>query len=73
MILFSIASDLKKKKQQGVIRMDGVPRQIRHILAGMSLSALVGIVCAKSVNGPFPQLLRKALIDLRQQVAGFER
>ncbi|CAK9053625.1 unnamed protein product, partial [Durusdinium trenchii] len=61
-----------RKHDNSAIRMDGVPREIRHTLAGMTLSGLVGIVCSKSVTGPFPRLLRKALIDLRQQVAGFE-
>ena len=68
MILFSIASDLKK---QGA-SVGGVPREIRHTIAGMSLSGLVGLVCSKSVTSPFSQLLRTAMIDLRQQVAGFE-
>ncbi|CAK9058708.1 C3H1-type domain-containing protein [Durusdinium trenchii] len=49
-----------------------VPRLIHHTLAGMTLSALVGVICSKNGNLPFARLLEKALVDLRQQVGGID-
>ncbi|CAK9008499.1 unnamed protein product [Durusdinium trenchii] len=49
-----------------------VPGQIGHTLACMTLSALVGVICMKKGEAPFFRLLKKALIDFRRQVGGFD-
>ncbi|CAK9100519.1 unnamed protein product, partial [Durusdinium trenchii] len=71
-LLELIDRELAIRDRDDSASVGGVPREIRHTIAGMSLSGLVGLVCSKSVTSPFSQLLRKAMIDLRQQVAGFE-